>query len=457
MAAVHGVIRYALALLLVGFVGPVFALKDTTPAVWKFTGYNPNYTSAAEACAAGGTQVSYTVTSVEAPLGAWAQRTGNCLGRPISNPAYPIGTWGTVQEVCPVTWSAATAVATCEKIVTECPPPKVPNAQGVCELPPPPSCGTPGVAMGTGSTTWYTDRQAGAGSLNFCHQGCAYTASLAGQDSSGTYFGGPAESTGVNCSDGQSSPGVIPSQVPPGKCPGTVNGTTVYVACDRTWAAPTNEGGTNTGGSGNSTTSATTQTTCTAVTCTTTTTTTTTQTSGTGAGGQACTTAAPCTSTGTSTKDTPASEYCKANPGDKQCSGDEDDESSWGGSCAAAFACDGDAIQCAMAKEQHVRNCAIFDTPTTLSGIGEAAATGTNPSDHPKNAAESVAIELATALSAVPLFGATGQCPQDVPFQVMGQSFALPFSTLCPYLQLLGAAFLACCYMTAGFIVFRRS
>lgn len=97
-----------------------------------------------------------------------------------------------------------------------------------------------------------------------------------------------------------------------------------------------------------------------------------------------------------------------------------------------------------------------MDTPTMLSDIGNAAANGQNPANHPGNQVQTQAFNLATMLSSVPLFGTSGQCPSDFNFSHQGHSFALPFSTWCPYLQMIGFAFMAACYLSAGFIVFRK-
>jgi len=115
-------------------------------------------------------------------------------------------------------------------------------------------------------------------------------------------------------------------------------------------------------------------------------------------------------------------------------------------------------VQCAIAREQHIKNCVLFETTTTQSDAGTTAvAAGDRPSDHPANSEEAVAITLSSQLSSVPLFGSSGGCPADVSFSAQGHSFVLPFSSWCPYLNLLGAAWMAACFLTARFIVFRRS
>lgn len=260
--------------------------------------------------------------------------------------------------------------------------------------------------------------------------------------------------TGNSCTPSAASPDTAnrPTR-PAGTCPGTVNGNPVDVPCTESGAKDTKvEVKTNPNGS-TSVTTTTTNTTCN------------------GAG--ACTTTTivngPGGTTTTTTTDTKAG-HCASNPGSNVCGDgtggngngdgegdgeDDEDPSTFGGACGS-FSCTGDAIQCAMAREQHQRNCELLVNTSSLSDIGNAATTGTDPSDHPKNQAEQIAVDLAAAISSVPMFGGSGGCPSDVSMSVQGHSFSFPFSSLCPYLQLLGAAFLAACYLSAAFIVFKR-
>ncbi|MCM5681913.1 hypothetical protein M8A51_20485 [Schlegelella sp. S2-27] len=105
-----------------------------------------------------------------------------------------------------------------------------------------------------------------------------------------------------------------------------------------------------------------------------------------------------------------------------------------------------------MAEEQHKRNCTMFDTETPLSTIGNDAATGENPADHPRNSAEETPINLSSMIDPAPLFGGSGGCPSNV---TVG-NYVLPFSRLCDYLPMVRAALLGFAYLVAAFIVFRR-
>lgn len=56
--------------------------------------------------------------------------------------------------------------------------------------------------------------------------------------------------------------------------------------------------------------------------------------------------------------------------GDGDGEGEEGAESSFGGSCPS-FTCEGDAVQCAIAQEQHKRNCEVL---TDAGGLSRAEA-----------------------------------------------------------------------------------
>lgn len=57
-------------------------------------------------------------------------------------------------------------------------------------------------------------------------------------------------------------------------------------------------------------------------------------------------------------------DYCSKNKTAGACKdekGEEEGKGKFGGSCSAGFTCEGDALQCAIAKEQHKRNCETSD------------------------------------------------------------------------------------------------
>ncbi len=54
------------------------------------------------------------------------------------------------------------------------------------------------------------------------------------------------------------------------------------------------------------------------------------------------------------------SNFCKDNPKDAACVGEE--AGSFDGNCDAGFACKGDAVECALAREIFTRNCQMYKT-----------------------------------------------------------------------------------------------
>jgi hypothetical protein len=120
------------------------------------------------------------------------------------------------------------------------------------------------------------------------------------------------------------------------------------------------------------------------------------------------------------------SDFCRLNPDHAMCR-----TSRWGGACAAGFTCDGDAVQCAIAREQHIRNCEL------LSGVsGTTKGTAENryrdaldgkglPADFVKNN-----VIQASALNTGERINA-GSCPAPVAFNTPLGSFTLDTTALC--------------------------
>ena len=249
-----------------------------------------------------------------------------------------------------------------------------------------------------------------------------------------------------------------PSEAPcPNGSPGTVNGVTVCVP------RPPNNG-VETGGTDSSTINDGTNTTqtennkttvCKDGKCTTTTVTTTTVTNN--------ATGSATTSNTTSQTTTSQGDFCAKNPKNAQCNGTgtgtggngdgEEDPSQFGGACAAGFTCKGDAIQCAIAQEQHKRSCRLFDDPNPESQLYDAnkGKDGKQTTDLPGNETVNVAgrIDSTDSLGA----GASGVA--DLNVTVWGQSVSLPFSMLNPYLAALGNVLLAVSFLLALRIVAR--
>ena len=133
--------------------------------------------------------------------------------------------------------------------------------------------------------------------------------------------------------------------------------------------------------------------------------------------------------------------------------GDGDEGSGFGGSCMAGFACEGDAIQCAIAKEQHRRACRLFDEKSAESDLydKEKGKEGAQTKDLPGNKSETMTgrINMSDA------FGSGGQCIQDLSVTVMGQSMNLPFSKICPSIAVIGNIMVAVSLLLAARILIR--
>lgn len=311
-----------------------------------------------------------------------------------------------------------------------------------CNTPVPPTCPSAGEAPpgNAGSYTW-----TGGSAQSFCFNGCTYTASMVG--SLGGVRTADAEnvsSTGQACMEAQTAPppGTSrPERLQPGQCPGTVNGQPVIVPCSSTTSTNSTTTGSTTAsgpsGGGTSTSSQTTSTSCTgAGSCTTTTTTTVNNPDGSTEVREEAT---------TEDRDS----LCARQPENPQCS---PQRSSISGTCSAVT-CTGDAVQCAIAREQARRNCQLFEGDTSQSQAANAAvAAGDRPSFHPASQGETVALDLHTRLTTTPMFGASGTCPADV---TVG-GYVLPFSAMCPNLNVLGVALMALSWLIAAFIVFRK-
>lgn len=185
-------------------------------------------------------------------------------------------------------------------------------------------------------------------------------------------------------------------------------------------------------GSGGSTTTQE-ATTCTGSKCSTTTTTTTTP-----VGGGAATVTVK-------TEDVPKDDYCRDNPRAIMCL-----TSSFGGACSGGFVCEGDAVQCATAREIHTRNCRMFDqdSPESLLYGTEKNKAGSQVAN------ENVAISSAN-FDTSDAIGGSGSCITDKVVTVMGSPITIPFSGVCVHLAMLGNVLLTVSFLLAGRIFMR--
>lgn len=233
-----------------------------------------------------------------------------------------------------------------------------------------------------------------------------------------------------------------PSPCSSGQCPGSVNGSSVCVPCSFESAKPSSStasapsGGTapNVGGvpgaQGSSTSSTCYSGSSASGTCIS-------ETTFYGAGGQVV---------GSTSTEKTKGEFCAENKGSPLCTG-----GAFGGSCGA-FTCDGDGVQCAIAKEQHQRNCEFFGE-SQLSSSGADAMNGqATPDGHPRGV--STEYSMGGRISTADLLPGGG-CLSDLVVSVGGASLTVPFSVLCPHLAMLGNIVQGFAMLAALGIVFR--
>ncbi len=152
----------------------------------------------------------------------------------------------------------------------------------------------------------------------------------------------------------------------------------------------------------------------------------------------------------TSVKTQDIASFCEENPNSTICKSmdEEGEESVFGGSCAG-FTCDGDAIQCAIAKEQHTKNCKLFDEQTDLTSEGQSMieSEGNNPAAEENREI----VDLEGMITEGNNIG-SGTF-QDKVIPLKGAGITLPFSKLNDIMQLLGGFLLAGAYLNASRIV----
>jgi hypothetical protein len=125
---------------------------------------------------------------------------------------------------------------------------------------------------------------------------------------------------------------------------------------------------------------------------------------------------------------------------------------SFGGSCTAGFQCNGDAVQCAMAQEQHKRNCQLIELPTEESKLYDSIKDLKGDQTDKLEGAET--IDIGSLINTSDALGG-GSCIGDLNVVVMGQNVSLPMSRVCPYLGMLGNILIAVSMLLAARIITR--
>lgn len=153
------------------------------------------------------------------------------------------------------------------------------------------------------------------------------------------------------------------------------------------------------------------------------------------------------------------STFCKDNPNSSICK-----TSNFGGTCGAAFTCDGDAVQCAIAKEQHERDCAFYDPASQQGTIGQhagkfnqALTDGDVPSWSPVSPTNQASkdIDFQTQIKTDKHWGSS--CPADAVIAgVNGTRYVIPWSSWCDQMAMIGKLVLAVSWIVCLGIVFKN-
>lgn len=222
--------------------------------------------------------------------------------------------------------------------------------------------------------------------------------------------------------------------------PGTVNGVPVCIPFgpqNPPSDVVTKETKTNPDGS---TSEVTKHTTCEETKCTTVTTTTTTIVGPSG----------PTTKTDTETTDQPKDSFCKENPQSPMCK----TSSFGGGDCGAQPSCDGDAIQCAVARFTFSTQCALTVEPKDSADIAAyKAEAAKGQGDQTKGITTEVRIG-ADSFDQSDALGSRGGL-QDQVVTVAGQQITIPWSVANDKLILIGQIVQAVTFLLCLRIVFR--
>ncbi|MBX9636229.1 MAG: hypothetical protein K2Q45_01605 [Nitrosomonas sp.] len=231
------------------------------------------------------------------------------------------------------------------------------------------------------------------------------------------------------------TPTFNPDPPPKGLCPGTVNGVDVFVPCGTTTGSTTQTQTVTTVPPGGGTPTVTTNNTSTTVICSGGSCNVTTSTGG--ASG------APGTTTNTTL---PQRTFCQQNPSASVCDGDK--ASSFGGSCSSGFSCTGDGVQCAIAREQHRRDCELFsESPESNQYAIDKA--------NPVRQTQTVVNIGAQPINSSNSLGVAAACLPPLQLSVMGSSVTVDFTAICNNLAILGNIALAASFLLGGRILAR--
>ena len=164
-------------------------------------------------------------------------------------------------------------------------------------------------------------------------------------------------------------------------------------------------------------------------------------------GGSTTVTITPGASSTTQTK----GEFCAANPGNAACGSGTGKESSFGGSCTAGFACEGDAALCAVSKATNLVRCALDGGTTEAQTYKDAQTAGFSLG----TTSSTVAISAAS-FDSTNAFGTGGGAGfEDLQVAFLGSTVTIPLSMFNAKLEMLGNVLMAIAFLIAISIVGR--
>lgn len=151
-------------------------------------------------------------------------------------------------------------------------------------------------------------------------------------------------------------------------------------------------------------------------------------------------------------KDNPTVSFCGGGGGGK--GGGKNGDSMFSGGCGSGFSCNGDAIQCAMAKEQYKRNCEaeaadpardLFTTEAAKDQgrAGVIAATGGMQT-----------VDVGDKLNNVTDRFGSGACPAPLVFRPLDTLVEISFQPVCDYAPWIRAVVLLCTALFCARILF---
>lgn len=472
----------ALGAFLLGFIlslaaVPAFAAYEASlMGYWTGYGYKTTLSEALAACPPGSSAVaggdgtmcnpakSYRCLrdSDLAAVGSIRADMGCPYGGTLTCPSTCSGT-----PTCPAGQEFDAATATCK--VPECAAGQVRNTiTQQCQ----PPCHPAGTAGGSNYVSPFTKHPP-----SICRDGCSLTVGggttiphsggtwymVTGLVHTGNFCSGAEGASGSGEGTSYDEPGdpepitVTPDEDPPrckaGQCPGEVNGIFVCVSCTdvATPDKPVTQYDkktetTTTGTPPNQTTETkTTETKSTHDGSGTVTSTTTTSTTKTDANGTT-------TTDGKAEKKESQESFCKENPTSTFCK-----EGKWGGSCDA-FTCEGDAVECALSREVHQRNCEASKS-NAYTDLTDAAEAGTdNASGYIQAQKDAAALDVnarfSQSLDASPI---AASCPASRSVALPGgNSLEISFEKPCEIAGWLGHFVQAFAYLFAALIVLRN-